>query len=440
MSRCRRSGWSARWSSDKRRERGRGVEPTPDEVPQHAAHLVVGQMSAVVEAHLDQRREEVVPRLRPTGGRLRTELSEHGRDVGDGRIELGIAGAPSDRGVEERGVALPAVERQPDEVHGEDRRHRVGEVTHEVQAAGLDPFVDEPRRHPLHQRLHADDGVGHEERVHHPAQRRVSGTFHLGDARGRDRPRPRDPRDAQVPDPVLGLARVLARERLPIAGHRRDLLVAADHPEPPKARVEGHGTSRAQRRPLSVPVLMEVRAVVVELGDRTLGHVPPPADVGVRLVAVPLGFGRGPRVARPGRHRHRCHPRHRAAGRPRSRGRGLSRAGLRPRRGRGARARAEIVDGGGRAAAAAVDVTDPDAAGALVDACVRTLGRLDVLVNNAGTATPKPLEQLTDADWRDEHGDQLPGGSPSVGGRRSRDVRRRLGPDGAHRVGERSRA
>jgi 3-oxoacyl-[acyl-carrier protein] reductase len=61
----------------------------------------------------------------------------------------------------------------------------------------------------------------------------------------------------------------------------------------------------------------------------------------------------------------------------------------------------EIVDAGGRSAAVAVDVTDPEAAGALVDACVRTLGRLDVLVNNAGQATPRPLEQVTDADWRD---------------------------------------
>jgi 3-oxoacyl-[acyl-carrier protein] reductase len=61
----------------------------------------------------------------------------------------------------------------------------------------------------------------------------------------------------------------------------------------------------------------------------------------------------------------------------------------------------EIVDAGGHAAATAVDVTDPDAAGELVDACVRTLGRLDILVNNAGGAQPKPLEQLTDADWRE---------------------------------------
>ena len=60
----------------------------------------------------------------------------------------------------------------------------------------------------------------------------------------------------------------------------------------------------------------------------------------------------------------------------------------------------EIVDGGGRAAAVGVDVTHPDAAGELVDACVRQLGSLDILVNNAGGAQPKALEHLTDADWR----------------------------------------
>jgi 3-oxoacyl-[acyl-carrier protein] reductase len=61
----------------------------------------------------------------------------------------------------------------------------------------------------------------------------------------------------------------------------------------------------------------------------------------------------------------------------------------------------EIVARGGKAAPHPVDLSDPAAAGATADACVRVLGRLDILVNNAGGAEPKPLERLTDADWRE---------------------------------------
>ncbi len=61
---------------------------------------------------------------------------------------------------------------------------------------------------------------------------------------------------------------------------------------------------------------------------------------------------------------------------------------------------AEIVEAGGRAKAMAVDVTDPAAADEIVGACIERLGRLDVVVNNAGGAQPKRLEELTDADWR----------------------------------------
>jgi 3-oxoacyl-[acyl-carrier protein] reductase len=58
---------------------------------------------------------------------------------------------------------------------------------------------------------------------------------------------------------------------------------------------------------------------------------------------------------------------------------------------------AEIGDG---AVALAVDVTDADAADAIVAECQRAFGRLDVLVNNAGGAAAKALEDLTDEDWR----------------------------------------
>lgn len=61
----------------------------------------------------------------------------------------------------------------------------------------------------------------------------------------------------------------------------------------------------------------------------------------------------------------------------------------------------EISDLGGEATTVALDVTATGAAENLVDACIDRLGRLDIVVNNAGRADPKPLDRLTDADWRD---------------------------------------
>jgi len=56
---------------------------------------------------------------------------------------------------------------------------------------------------------------------------------------------------------------------------------------------------------------------------------------------------------------------------------------------------------GGAGVAFVVDLTDPASAPAIVEACAASFGRLDILVNNVGAAEPKPLAQLTAADWQE---------------------------------------
>lgn len=57
---------------------------------------------------------------------------------------------------------------------------------------------------------------------------------------------------------------------------------------------------------------------------------------------------------------------------------------------------------GGSAAVLAADITDPDAGERIVATCEQRFGRVDALVNNAGTMKTVALDRLTDDDWRQQ--------------------------------------
>ncbi len=50
----------------------------------------------------------------------------------------------------------------------------------------------------------------------------------------------------------------------------------------------------------------------------------------------------------------------------------------------------------------AVDITEPDAGERVANTCREHFGRIDVLVNDAGTSSARPLDELTDEDWQEQ--------------------------------------
>ncbi len=61
----------------------------------------------------------------------------------------------------------------------------------------------------------------------------------------------------------------------------------------------------------------------------------------------------------------------------------------------------EAAGDGAEAAELALDVTDPEAGARLVAQAEERFGKLDVLVNNAGTARWRDLDEVPDADWQE---------------------------------------
>lgn len=59
----------------------------------------------------------------------------------------------------------------------------------------------------------------------------------------------------------------------------------------------------------------------------------------------------------------------------------------------------EVATGGGRAETLVLDVTDPDAGERILAAASERFGRLDALVNNAGSAKWRDVEAVPDEDW-----------------------------------------
>lgn len=60
----------------------------------------------------------------------------------------------------------------------------------------------------------------------------------------------------------------------------------------------------------------------------------------------------------------------------------------------------ECSEAGGRAESLVLDVTNADAGEDALKACLDRFGRIDALVNGAGTSAVRPMEELTDEEWQ----------------------------------------
>jgi NAD(P)-dependent dehydrogenase (short-subunit alcohol dehydrogenase family) len=71
---------------------------------------------------------------------------------------------------------------------------------------------------------------------------------------------------------------------------------------------------------------------------------------------------------------------------------------------KGAQVAKVIQDAGGEATFMKCDVRDNAQVVAFVNACVSTYGKLDIALNNAGIGQqPKPLHEISDAEYQDQH-------------------------------------
>ena len=72
-------------------------------------------------------------------------------------------------------------------------------------------------------------------------------------------------------------------------------------------------------------------------------------------------------------------------------------------------AKQELAGAGRQVEVIAADIATADGAGAAIEAAMQRLGRLDVLVNNAGITRDTLLMRMDDADWDDVLGTNLKG-------------------------------